>query len=672
VKRYLVLLAALSSLIVFHCAAQSTSFTYQGRLNLNGVPANGTYDLTFGLFASPFGGGPVPSPFTNYATGISDGMFTVTINSLIDGVFNGSSYWLEIGVRTNGVADFTTLSPRQTITPTPYAIFAQGARATGLIGTLPATSFSGTYGAAIAMNNTNNSFGGAFHGSVNGNGGGLTNVHAATLDGFVSSNLWQLGGNAVAPGYFLGSTNNQPVEFKVNGRRALRLEHAFDAQNSSTNNVNVVGGSSSNYVASHVGGATVFGGGVDEFGTSFYNSVTGDFGTVSGGVGNSSSAYAFVGGGYDNSSTGGGGAVIVGGAGNRSTDFNSFVGAGDNNVCSGSSAAVVGGGRNAASQNGAFVGAGFGNIASGGAAFVGGGGGHVFEGEYFGNTASGTASVIVGGLDNSSSGLVATVPGGASNSAAGDYSFAAGRRAKANHHGTLVWADSQDADFASTATNQFLIRALGGVGIGVNAPQQMLSVSQGMNIDQYDSNSGAVANTLRFGYGSGEAIGSKRNPGGNRWGLDFYTDSVNRMTILNNGNVGLGTITPTDRLMVVNAHCDGNSWINASDRNLKQDFTAVNPQAVLEKVAALPVQTWSYKAEPGTKHLGPMAQDFKAAFGLGRGDTGIATVDESGVALAAIQGLNQKVEEQRAENAELKRELADLKKLVQQLAHSAP
>jgi hypothetical protein len=64
-----------------------------------------------------------------------------------------------------------------------------------------------------------------------------------------------------------------------------------------------------------------------------------------------------------------------------------------------------------------------------------------------------------------------------------------------------------------------------------------------------------------------------------------------------------------------------------------------------------------------------MAQDFKAAFGLGNDDRSIGTVDSEGVALAAIQGLNQKLDQQRAENVELKRELVELKMLVQQLAH---
>jgi hypothetical protein len=128
-----------------------------------------------------------------------------------------------------------------------------------------------------------------------------------------------------------------------------------------------------------------------------------------------------------------------------------------------------------------------------------------------------------------------------------------------------------------------------------------------------------------------------------------------------NGNVGIGNYNPTNKLMVVNARCDGTTWINASDRNLKQDFAPVDPLELLAKVTSMPVQSWSYKSSPQEKHVGPVAQDFHVAFGLGSDDKSIATVDESGVALAAIQGLNQKLE---AENAELKARLDKLEQLL--------
>jgi hypothetical protein len=89
---------------------------------------------------------------------------------------------------------------------------------------------------------------------------------------------------------------------------------------------------------------------------------------------------------------------------------------------------------------------------------------------------------------------------------------------------------------------------------------------------------------------------------------------------------------------------DGGTWTNASDRALKADFTAVDAQAVLAKVAQLPIDEWSYKAEGGQRHLGPVAQNFYAAFGLRADDKHITTVDEGGVALAAIKGLYERTE----------------------------
>ena len=118
----------------------------------------------------------------------------------------------------------------------------------------------------------------------------------------------------------------------------------------------------------------------------------------------------------------------------------------------------------------------------------------------------------------------------------------------------------------------------------------------------------------------------------------------------------------------------GSSWQTISDRNAKKDFAAVNSVDVLEKLVSLPITRWHYKWEQSsdTPHLGPMAQDFKAAFYPGRDDKSISTHEADGVALAAIQGLNQKLEAELqrrdAENAELKRDLDELKKIVRALA----
>ena len=117
------------------------------------------------------------------------------------------------------------------------------------------------------------------------------------------------------------------------------------------------------------------------------------------------------------------------------------------------------------------------------------------------------------------------------------------------------------------------------------------------------------------------------------------------------------------------------SFNPTSDRNAKENFQAVSPSEVLARVAVLPIQEWNFKADAGTRHIGPMAQDFYAAFGVGMDDKHIATVDADGVALAAIQGLNEKVEgtSQKSElriqrleeeNADLKSRLEKLERLL--------
>jgi trimeric autotransporter adhesin len=98
-----------------------------------------------------------------------------------------------------------------------------------------------------------------------------------------------------------------------------------------------------------------------------------------------------------------------------------------------------------------------------------------------------------------------------------------------------------------------------------------------------------------------------------------------------------------------------------SDRNAKENFAPTNPREVLDKVAALPLATWNYKTQDKSiRHIGPTAQDFHTAFGVGENDRTITTVNAAGVALAAIQGLNQKV-------ASLEKELVELKELVRRL-----
>jgi hypothetical protein len=110
------------------------------------------------------------------------------------------------------------------------------------------------------------------------------------------------------------------------------------------------------------------------------------------------------------------------------------------------------------------------------------------------------------------------------------------------------------------------------------------------------------------------------------------------------------------------------SWSSMSDRNAKTNVASVNPRDILDRVARLPIGTWNYRSQDETvRHIGPMAQDFRESFGLGEDDRHISAVDADGVALAAIQGLNQRLEEQCTEIARKDGQVTDLQKRVAEL-----
>jgi hypothetical protein len=192
------------------CSAQGTAFMYQGRLNDSGSPANGNYDLRFAIYDSGTNGNAVSLALTNSPTAASNGLFAVNLD-FGPGVFTGPARWLDIGVRTNGSTNaFIVLSPRQLLSPVPYAIFANTASnlsgslpASQLAGTLPASAFAG-YTNTVALTNGGNLFGGTF----NGNGGGVTNVNVTNLTGVLADN--QLPSNTAfvnSNQTFIGSNN---------------------------------------------------------------------------------------------------------------------------------------------------------------------------------------------------------------------------------------------------------------------------------------------------------------------------------------------------------------------------------------------------------------------------------------------------------------------------------
>jgi hypothetical protein len=184
------LLLAIVGLPLSTAFGQGTAFTYQGRLNNGTNAASGTYNLTFTLFNTNTGGVAIAGPVTNNAVGVTDGLFTTTVD-FGAGVFTGATNWLQIGVATNGISSFTTLTPRQQVTPTPYAIYAESAA--NLSGTLSASQltsigntnggsdnfFAGPSGNTTTSGNYNTASGtGALQNNGTGSGNTATGVQA--------------------------------------------------------------------------------------------------------------------------------------------------------------------------------------------------------------------------------------------------------------------------------------------------------------------------------------------------------------------------------------------------------------------------------------------------------------------------------------------------------------
>ena len=311
-------------------------------------------------------------------------------------------------------------------------------------------------------------------------------------------------------------------------------------------------------------------------------------------------------------------ANVIGGTGNI---VNSGVtgatigGGGSGNVVTDDFGTVGGGEQNEAGDNsGSTCDASFATVAGGGFNTASGYASTVAGGDN--NTASGPASIVAGGELNTASGDHSTVVGGVNNTASGQLSFVAGGVGN-EAFGDFSFAAGQNA--ITTDSGAFLWCASGGTQCG----------SAGTNSFEV-----AV------------------------YGPIFFYDGPN----------GSGC----------NLSAGGGSWNCSSDRNLKDNIVPIDSRSVLERVAHLPITQWKMKAEPaGRKHIGPMAQDFYAAFRLGDSDRYIALGDGQGVALAAIQALYQVVQEKDGQVRKLRQQLqvvrateAQLKRQLQELHHT--
>lgn len=594
-----------------HAQPVGNEFVYQGQLKSDGAAATGQYDLIFRLFDASAGGSQLGADQCFNDLQVTDGLFTVSLD--FGGQYNGSQRFLEVWVRQDTASacpapgtqpGFQLLSGRTQLRAAPYANYALSAglatsstNALNLGGNPPsfytnAANLTGTLAKAqlpssAARTDTVQTWTArpAFNGGTSGANSPFTvdstfliaNLNADLLDGLDSAafgrlasaqtwtgdntfaggsniyfgngenlaGLWRIGGNAgtIAGTNFLGTTDNVALEIRSNNVPAIRITPI------GTDTHNIIGGSQANSFNVGVQGAFIGGGGstvpMDE-----KNQVTGNFGAIGGGLGNTAANSAFVGGGFLNRA--GSNGAVGGGSENWAlgTSFNAVAGGHFNNIQVGAFGSTVA----------SFVGGGEDNDITGAthSSILGGSDNKIPSPSLPNENVFGAS--ILGGFANTATGDYATVAGGNSNDAGGDYSFVAGRRATTRRpdqvgdsdgdEGSFVWADAQNADFTSTGPNQFLVRASGGFGINTNSPQigaARLVYSQFTNPGQYggiQNNATDVGGWPFYGFATAGTFRAWMYYDGGAGTVNINNGAFNRLTIANTGAVNVpGTLT---------------------------------------------------------------------------------------------------------------------------------
>jgi hypothetical protein len=585
-------------------AAAGTAFSYQGRLMDNGVAANGTYDVQFTLFDASTGGATVGSPVVSDDVSVSAGLFTVMLD--FGAAFDGHARWLEIAVRpgaSTGV--FTPLAGRQPITPAPHALFSASSATSATSASTPWTGVT-NIPAGFADNIDNDALGALSCGSNqiakwNGAAWSCTadnDTVGALLCGSNQVPKW----NGAA--WSCAADNDVLRALSCGANQIPKWNGA--AWSCMADNDSLGGlGCGVNQVPKWNGAAWACATDADDSGTNW--SLAGNAGvagvTFLGTTNNVPLELRMNGqtvwrsvpssdSGFSDPN------VVAGPANNAITGHGSAIGGGVHNTISSSYYSVIAGGStNTASGTGYdVIGGGISNGASGFAATVAGGNA---------NNASGSFSVVGGGQLNSATSQLSVVSGGFQNLASGSYATVPGGiRNQAAGNGAFAAGRSAHAIHDGTF-------------VWSDSRTASSTPTESTGNDQF-----IVGATGGVWFGGSGATPS-------------FTGYLNTGTgaYLTNGGV----------------------WTNASDRNLKEQFEAVDGRALLDTLARLPVMRWSYKKEPGVRHIGPTAQDFQAVFGFGGDDKTITTLDPAGIALRAIQELDRANHDLQATAAVLRR-----------------
>jgi len=583
--------------------SQSTAITYQGILAANGAPANGSYDLTFSLFTNAGGGVMTAGPLTNLATGVSNGQLTILLD-YGPGVFNGASYWLEIGVRSNGDPNFSILAPRQQITPVPNAFYAQSSQNSAVADSANAVAATNLVGVLVpaqlpAAMVTNNAGGvnlhGAFSGSFGGDASALTNLNATQLGGGVVP-------YSVLPSGVL--TNGQSTPICING-----LGNGFAHGLYLTNNACLWLDTGGMNQSANVDVQDI----PDTLESMYIMGMDVPYGEIIYGWGGSLCQALEV---FTSCPDG------------TAIDSNWPQGCKTFSLnCAGqiqlwnrldtldNAGMIVFGQQDPTAYSNYFgIGVSQSNL-------------------LFGMTQSNGTFVTTNILIDPSGNLSLYSPNTGSMTV----------NANVDVYGSEFLTGTWLASYGNSATNTFgLVVTSNGLLIG--------SAGNKSGIDLNTNNSFVVG-----------ANGDASVPG------NFTAGSLTVAA----GGVGLIAQFAGSNAIVADIQADGTidatAFNTISDRNKKEGFAPVDPRSVLERVVALPISQWNFKTDDRTRHIGPMAQDFWALFGVGIDEKHIATVDEEGVALAAIQGLNQRIDDQARQISDQGAQIKTLQQTIAEL-----
>lgn len=537
-------LFALSSSV----SAQTTTFTYQGRLLDGAFPASGTYHMRFTLHTAVSGGGnQVGTTITDTNVTVANGLFTVELD--FGNQFPGADRWIEVNVKKPAEMTYATLAPRQKLLSVPYAVRAANVTAT-----------SGD-SVITAINDGTTTF------TINSNRLPADLVRINPLSTQDSTVLPVDLGSPVLD--LKGRRDDGGMVFTDISRFRFRHDGGFFASGTSGIGGVPTTGAGSRFMW-YPGKFALRAGKVDSFGSGYWDEANIGNGSIALGEnvrasGNNSFAANLA------TTASGSESVALGNNGTASAD-RAFA---FNGTASGVGAVAIGSGAQATSDDALALGP--------------------------SSIAGGLASVTIGPSIANGSFAVAI---GLQNKAAGNFSVAIGKNA------------STCSDYLCSPGTQ---------------KQGSIVISDGC-----------------AGFSS-----------------DAVTASANNQISMR-GCGGIRMFTNQGLTSGVQLAAGGGAWSTISDVNMKENFLPVNARDILRGVLNIPVSTWNYKSQDRSiRHIGVMAQDFRSTFNVGESDRMITTIDTDGVALAAIQGLNEELKDRDKKIAEQETKLTALEKQLQ-------